>query len=53
MPKKTNPDTFWATVDRCREIVSTWPEWMQRIVINCDTIDTGRLIDEEYKANGK
>lgn len=28
-------------------IVSTWPAWMQRIVITAETASTGKFIDED------
>lgn len=39
-------DKFWETVDMNKSIVSTWPEWKQRIVISAESASTGRFIKE-------
>ncbi len=42
--KSSNEESFGAMVERDRCIVTTWPEWMQRIVITAETAITGKFI---------
>ncbi len=35
---------FWNTVKKCQETVSTWPPWMQNIVITAESASTGKFI---------
>ena len=39
-----NSKKFWEIVEIDRQIIATWPEWMQRIVITAETASTGRFI---------
>ena len=36
-------DTFWKTAKQCAEEISKWPQWMQDITIDADTISTGQF----------
>lgn len=38
---------FWNTVKRNKELVKTWPKWMQKIVITAENCSTGKFIMSE------
>ena len=44
-------DKFWETVQKDKDTVKLWPQWMQDIVITAQTCSTGKFIKTRRKKN--
>jgi hypothetical protein len=41
--------SFWEIVEQDRQIVKTWPKWMQNYVITAESVSTGMMLKEDLE----